>query len=241
MRTNHARKISEQAFDKLLKAVEAGKSETLIEYLKTMGRFHNYSLANAMLIQFQKPKASRVAGYRNWQKLGRFVKKGEHGIAIIAPVIRRKRIREDDGTDNADEERILAFKTAYVFDVNQTDGKPLPEFAQVQGEPGEYTKRLKNFIADRGIELEYSDAIGSAQGLSGGGKIIIKANLKPAEKFSVIVHELAHAILHHNEESIPDSKTVREVEAEATAFVVCQAVSLDCNSSASDYIQLYVP
>lgn len=217
MKTNQARRISVQAFDTLFKAVEAGKSETLVEYLKAMGRFHNYSLANAMLIQYQKSKATRVAGYRNWQKLGRFVKKGEQGIAIMAPIIWRKRNKEE----NTDEEKILAFKTAYVFDFSQTDGQPLPEFAQVGGEPGEYTKRLKSFIAKRGIELKYSDVIGSVQGLSGGGTIVIKANLQPAEEFSVIVHELSHEILHHSREAVPASKTVREVEAEATAYVVC--------------------
>jgi hypothetical protein len=90
MKTNHARKVSEQAFKELVDAVEAGKSQKLVEYLKAMGRFHNYSLGNAILIGFQKPRAMRVAGFRTWQKLGRYVKRNEKGIAIMAPIVRRR-------------------------------------------------------------------------------------------------------------------------------------------------------
>ena len=239
MKSNYAAKISGQALDKLMKALEAGKSKTLVEYLKAMGRFHRYSLANTMLIHFQKPDATHVAGYRRWQKLGRYVKKGEHGLAIIAPIVRCSRDTDDNSANQTEDEVVMAFKTAHVFDVSQTDGKSLPEFAQVHGDPGVYTRRLKDFIADRGIEFEYADTLGPAEGLSAGGKIVIKANLKPAEEFSVIVHELSHEILHKTGKSRPESRNVREVEAEAAAFVVCQAAGLDCNTSASDYIQLY--
>ena len=239
MKNSYAAGISGQALDMLVKALEAGKSKTLVDYLKAMGRFHRYSLANTMLIHFQKPDATHVAGYRNWQRLGRYVKKGEHGVAIIAPIVRRKTATKDDEERELESEVVVAFKGAYVFDISQTDGKPLPEFARVQGDPGAYTKRLKDFIAGRGIKLEYSEALGPAEGLSTGGKIVIKANLKPAEEFSVIVHELSHEILHRTGKSMTDSKTVREVEAEAAALVVCQAAGLDCNTSASDYIQLY--
>ena len=199
MKNNYAARISGQALDKLAKTLEAGKSKALVDYLKAMGRFHKYSLANTMLIHFQKPDATHVAGYRNWQKLGRYVKKGEHGLAIIAPIVRRRGAPDGNSVNEIEEDVVIAFKTAHVFDVSQTDGKSLPEFAQVHGDPGAYSKRLKDFIADRGIELAYSEAIGPAQGLSAGGKIVIKADLKPAEEFSVIVHELSHEILHRKD------------------------------------------
>ena len=139
MKTNHAKKVSEQAFNELVDAVEAGKSKTLVEYLKAMGRFHNYSLGNAILINFQRPKATRVAGYRTWQKIGRYVRRNEKGLAIMAPIVRRKRAVHVDSEEKDEQERgpevAVAFKTAYVFDISQTDGKSLPEFARVDGDP----------------------------------------------------------------------------------------------------------
>jgi len=135
MKPNHAAKISKQAFSKLVEAVEAGRSKTLVEYLRAMGRFHKYSLANTMLIHFQKPDATHVAGYRNWQNLGRYVKKGEHGLAIIAPIVRRKSIGEDEQGKEPAEEIIVAFKTAYVFDIGRQPVhryRSLPRYAANQ-------------------------------------------------------------------------------------------------------------
>ena len=243
MKTNYARNVSQQAFDELIEAVEGGKSQKLVEYLKTMGRFHNYSLGNAILIGFQKPNATKVAGFRTWQKLGRHVKRNEKGIAIMAPIVRRrKEKRADDDEENeqkSEDEIAMAFKTAYVFDISQTDGKPLPEFARVNGDPGVYTERLRKYVYSRGIRLEYSDAIGSAEGVSAGGLIILKNGLTAAEEFSVLAHEAAHENLHKNRENMPKDKKVRETEAEAVAFVVCHAIGLDTNGASSDYIQLY--
>jgi len=241
MKTNHARKVSEQAFNELVEAVEAGKSQKLIDYLKAMGRFHNYSLGNAILIGFQKPDATHVAGFRTWQKLGRYVKKGEHGIAIMAPIVWRKKVTHaDDKKDvqDRDNESAMAFKTAYVFDISQTDGKPLPEFARAQGDPGVYTERLERFVSGRGIKLERGN-LRIAEGVSIGGTILLKASLAPAEEFSVLVHETAHEMLHLNPASRPKDKTVREAEAEAVAYVVCHGIGLDVNTASSDYIQLY--
>jgi antirestriction protein ArdC len=240
MKTNHAKEISKQAFNALVEAVEAGKSQKLVEYLKAMGRFHNYSLGNAILIGFQKPDATHVAGFRTWQKLGRHVKKNEKGIAIMAPIVWRRNVTHTDDDDQQErkEETALAFKTAYVFDITQTDGKPLPEFARTQGDPGIYTERLERFISGRGIKLERSN-LRIAEGISIGGTILLKASLAPAEEFSVLVHETAHQMLHLDPANRPEDKTVREAEAEAVAFVVCHGIGLDTNSASSDYIQLY--
>jgi hypothetical protein len=242
MNTNHARKVSEQAFTELVEAIEAGKSQKLVEYLKTMGTFHNYSLGNAILIGFQKPDATRVAGFRTWQKLGRYVKRNEKGIAIMAPIIWRKKVMhavDEEDTKECKEEKALAFKTAYVFDISQTDGKPLPEFARVNGNPGIYTERLREYITSKGIVLEYCDAIGPAEGVSTDGLIKLKKGLTAAEELSVLAHEAAHEILHRDKETMPKDKKVRETEAEAVAFVVCNGIGLDTNSASSDYIQLY--
>jgi len=241
MKTNRAREVSKQAFNELIEAIKAGKSQKLIEYLKAMGRFHNYSLGNAILIGFQKPNATHVAGFRMWQRLGRNVKKGENGIAIMAPVLWRKKVtpaNHEEGKQNREDETALAFKTAYVFDISQTDGKPLPEFARTQGDPGAYTDRLERFISGRGIKLERSN-LRIAEGISIGGTILLKAGLAPADEFSVLVHETAHEMLHLDLANRPKDKTVREAEAEAVAFVVCHGIGLDTNSASSDYIQLY--
>ena len=217
--------------DELITAVESGQSEQLKTYLAMMGRFHRYSLGNQMLIHFQRPDATRVAGYRTWMQLGRQVRRGEQSIRIMAPIMRRAKEADDD-------EKVVAFRTACIFDVSQTDGKPLAEFAKVNGDPGEYTERLRGLIAAKGIDLEYSNAIGSAKGLSAKGMIILREDLGLAEGFSTLAHELAHEILHQGGKS-PKSKTVEETEAEAVAFVVCQAIGLDTNGAASDYISLY--
>jgi len=243
MRTNDVRKVARQAFDRLVEAVEAGKSERLVEYLKAMGKFHNYSLGNAILISFQKPDATHVAGYRTWQKLGRFVRKDEKGIAIMAPIVWRSRtVDRSDETEEGqapEKEVAVAFKTAYVFDVSQTEGKLLPGFARVGGDPGSHAERLKEYVASMGIKLQYSEAIGSAEGVSSGGMIRLKRGLSPAEEFSVLVHEAAHEVLHRDRNSRPKDRKARETEAEAVAFVVCHGVGLDTNSASSDYIQLY--
>lgn len=206
-----------------------------------MGMFHRYSVGNAILIQLQKPNATHVAGFRAWQQLGRHVKKGEHGIAIMAPVVYHTKARQDakqEEHEDADDEVVSTFKAAYVFDISQTEGRPLPEFAKAQGDPGSYLERLERFISGRGIRLERGD-LRIAEGVSVGGTILLKASLAPAEEFSTMVHELAHEMMHQDPANRPKDKTVREAEAEAVAYVVCQGIGLDANTASSDYIQPY--
>jgi len=241
MRRDEVRKIAREAFDQLVRDVEAGKSDILKAYLKAMGRFHRYSVGNAILIQLQRPDATRVAGFRAWQRLGRHVKKGEHGIAIMAPVVYRRKTQTDDSDEgeNADDELVTTFKTAYVFDISQTDGRPLPEFAKAQGDPGACVERLETFITEKGIKLERRESLRIAEGVSTGGTILLKASLAPADEFSVLVHETAHEILHQDPANRSKERTVREAEAEAVAYVVCQGIGLEVNTASSDYIQLY--
>jgi antirestriction protein ArdC len=231
--------IARQAFEELAQAVEAGKSETLKQYLKTMGRLHRYSLQNTLMIHFQRHSATHVAGFWAWQRLGRHVKKNERGIAIMAPVVYRRKDPSTDPAEDEENEVVRAFKTAYVFDVSQTDGKPLPEFACVRGDPQRYLQRLEGLIAAKGIELKRTDALAGAEGASTGGAILVKAGLTAANEFSVLVHELAHEMLHRAEDGKSRDKKVKETEAEAVAYVVCQGIGLDVNTSCCDYIQLY--
>ena len=225
---DQAKQMARQAMDQLITEVENGHSEQLRAYLAMLARFHRYSPGNVFLIQAQRPGAVRVAGYSRWKALGRQVRRREKAIQILAPILRK----------GEEDETVVAFKAVGVFDVSQTEGQPLETFARVQGDPGGYLDRLKALIGDRGIHLRYSATIGQARGLSGGGLIVLRPDLEPAEAFSVLVHELAHELLHQ-EKTVPASQTVRETEAEAVAFVVCQAAGLETNTSSSDYIQLY--
>lgn len=151
MHVEETKKMVDAAIEQLAAALERGESATLRTYLAAMGRFHRYSWGNAMLICSQKPDATRVAGFHAWRKLGRWVHKGEHAIGILAPIIRRRKstieIRADGtATNSPDKECAVAgFCAAHVFDISQTDGKPLPEFACVQGEPGAMLGRLREW------------------------------------------------------------------------------------------------
>jgi len=235
MKNNKAKQLIENALDSLAESLDNGQSDELKKYLQTMSRFHKYSFHNIMLIALQKPDATHVAGFHTWKKLGRFVKKGENGIVIIAPLVYKKETVENDD-NRSDVCEINGFKGVYVFDISQTDGEELPEFARVQGDPSQYLEKLDAFIAANGITVEHSDSL-HADGRSSGGKITIRSGLSTAQDFSVKVHELAHEFLHHTGEKL--SKTQKETEAEAVAYVVCQSIGLDTNTAFSDYIQLY--
>lgn len=239
MNAEEAKKIADNALETLAKSLENGKSEAITQYLAMMARFHRYSFGNILLIHFQKPDATHVAGFTTWKTMKRFVRKGERGIVIIAPMT----IRPKDDVRQTDPDKpakaILRFRGVHVFDVSQTDGEPLPAPSKVQGDPSEHLGRLKASIAGRGIILDHDDVPSGAEGVSRGGRISIRPDLPVAEEFSVLVHELAHELLHRGEDRKTISKTVRETEAEAVAFVVTSAIGLDTGTAASDYIQLY--
>lgn len=232
-----AQSLATDALNSLVEAIAQGHSAALTTYLKTLSKFHNYSLGNQLLIAWQRPTASRIAGFNTWKRMGRFVKKGEKGIAILAPMKFKGHAKESE--DNTEEAQVyMRFRTATVFDVSQTDGQPLPELGTTEGDPGPYLERLKAFIASRNTTLEYTDAIRPALGTSSVGMIRIALGLTPSEEFAVLSHELAHDILHHGSDR-PASLTVRETEAEATAFAVCHHVGLDTGTASHDYIALY--
>jgi len=237
MKIQQAKQIVSKAIEQLSQALERGHSETLREYLAAMARFRRYSLHNIMLIISQRRDATHVAGFQTWKQLGRCVKKGAKGILILAPILAKREDAQDNSTEE-NEEGVVGFRAVYVFDVADTDGQPLPELGSAQGDPVGYTDRLKQFIAQRGIQLEYSDAIYPAQGQCSPGKIVLLPGQSAAEEFATLAHEAAHALMHGQERRSETTKRVRETEAEAVAFVVCEAIGLKAQGSA-DYIHLY--
>ena len=227
----------------LIEQLEAGHSEGLTAYLTAMGRFHNYSFGNILEIARQKPDATRVAGMYAWNQLGRKVIKGQKGIRILAPMIGIRKKKDSEAEKDITKQNqpvLVGFRSAYVFDVSQTEGAPLPDLSErVKGEVGEYRERLIDFLIAQGIELEFKESIAPALGMSYGGRIAILPGQAAAEEFSTLVHELAHEMLHKAERRTATTKVVRETEAEAIAFVIGKAVGLETGSASADYIHLY--
>ncbi|MDE1154396.1 MAG: ArdC family protein [Acidobacteriaceae bacterium] len=226
----------------LIEQLEAGHSEALTNYLTAMSRFHNYSFGNVLEIARQMPTATRVAGFWTWKSLGRNVKAGQKGIRILAPIVGVRRKKEEEAQKDItkqNERVLLGFRNAYVFDISQTDGVDLPEMREVSGDPGENLERLAAFVQDKGIQLVYNPSIAPALGMSYGGRIAILPGQSKAETFATLVHETAHELLHKAERRTATTKTVRETEAEAVAFVVGKAVGLVTGSASADYIHLY--
>jgi hypothetical protein len=206
-----------------------------------MANFRTYSLLNQVAIARQRPTATRVAGIVAWNQLGRYVNKGEKGIAILAPVVAKRhpdkppRTADDPGTAKT---LVLVFRRVYVWAEDQTHGQPLPELEKVTGDAGAYLDRLRGFVSNQGITLEYNEGIAPALGVAFGTTIQILPGQSRAEEFNTLVHEAAHIALEHQVRRATTTKTVRETEAEAVAFVVAQAIGINAAQSAS-YIQLY--
>lgn len=249
MKSDEARELIERGVRELHEALAAGKSNRLQKYLAVMARFPNYSFNNQILIYFQAPESTRVQGFRAWKKLGRSVKKGENGIGIIAPMIGRSKadtadVRKveqckDDEEHASAEKAIRGFKVVHVFDISQTEGDPLPEFARATGDPGDNIAAVESLIRSAGIQLDYEEIPGGANGVSKKGQIVVRPDLEPAETLMVLIHEYAHARLHQSERRKETTKTIRETEAEAVAHVVGQALGLESLEQSADYIQLY--
>jgi len=174
---------------------------------------------------FQKPDATRVAGLYAWNQLGRRVKKGEHGIRILAPMTgtRRKPDAEAEKDIRTQNQPVLVgFRSVYVFDVAQTEGKELPELAaRVSGDVGDYRERLIDFTVAQGVQIEFKESIAPALGMSYGGRIALLPGQDKAESRTAT------------------TKTVRETEAEAIAFVVGTTIGLNNGQASADYIHLY--
>jgi len=255
MKTAELNSICREYIADLVEAVKNEKDDKrLLDYFEFCSRFHNYSFQNRILIWICRPDATFVAGFKAWQKMGRSVKKGEKGIPIFAPM--RIKVRKGEEWDPELEEfgwegpkrrrdmqdEILRFKVVYVWDLSQTEGDPLPEspdVMSVEGELGGMLVAFETVVAGHGIKLEYVDALplATASGMSTGGTVKILATIKDGEKFHVLGHELAHELLHGPQQRMKLSKKVKELEAEATAFIVSRHFGLDTKAPA--YLALY--
>jgi antirestriction protein ArdC len=193
-------------------------SQMFTSYLDAMARFHDYSANNQILIYFQNPNAQQVAGYTTWQKLGRQVRKGEKGMAILAPVV----VKMDQ--EGVEVRRVVNFRVVYVFDVSQTDGEPLPPAPDWAGteRQSELHARLIVFAESQGIAVSTGNLPHGARGASTGGTIILTRDAST----KTLIHEIAHELLHRSFERATLDRQTKEIEAETVAYVVARHFNL---------------
>jgi len=205
------------------------------EYLKFISRFPGYSFGNLMLIYTARPDASRVAGYRTWQKMGRQVRKGEKGIAILAPH-QWKRKDEDDDQD-VSRRTGVGFHVTYVRDVSQTDGDPLPEIAPpLSGDdPNGILGQVLGAIKRRGLVVEFTDEM-VADGATNGRTVRLHTERAATHQVAVALHELAHVILGHTSNRRDVPQAAMEWEAESVSYVVCERLGIDSSTNALGYV-----
>ena len=217
-------------------------SEDWQRALTVAARFHTYSFANTQLIWSQSMARgvtpTRVAGYQAWRKLNRQVRRGERGLAILAPLTRK--VDTDEGED---ERRLFGFKAVHVFDISQTDGEPLPEILPtvVEGDLPTEWRVVTSLITNAGFSLEVteSDRLGEANGITDYEKrqVVVRASLPGAQRFKTAVHELAHIRLHEpTSQGRPNCRGVVEVEAESVSFMVCASLGLDSAGYSLPYV-----
>ena len=240
MKREEISELIQHGISELGEALAEGKSDRLKQYLDTMAQFPCYSFKNCMLIAQQFPSATLIQGFHAWRKMGRTVRKGEKGIGIIAPMIGKKKGDDEVRENGAEKRAIFGFKVVHVFDVSQTEGDDLPDVADVSGDPGQYLAAIEWLTRDWGIKLTYDDILTGADGLSKKGEVVIARGLSPAKRLLTIAHEVAHERLHCDRERRANTtKTSRETEAEAVAYVVGRSLGLDALDHCADYIQLY--
>lgn len=255
--------IQGKDMDSIMQNLKTGVSELFTseryqEYLKTMSKFHNYSFNNTLLIAMQRPDATLVTGYRNWQSMGRQVKKGEKGITIIAPApIKRKKeqavldqdqkpVIGSDGKPKTEEVEVTlpCFKAITVFDIEQTTGEPIqtlaPEILTAAVEDYDLFLQAIQEIAPVPIRFDAID--GSANGYYHNldKEIVIKKDMSQSQTLKTAIHETAHARLHDKEimesQGIEKDRLTKEVEAESVAYCVCSAFELDTSEYSFPYI-----
>jgi antirestriction protein ArdC len=215
-------------------------SERWQEWLTMQSRFHSYSFNNTLLILGQKPEASRVAGFNAWRKLDRFVRKGENGIWILAPMVYKSDAGDEVTTADEPTKVIRGFKAVPVFDVSQTDGAEIPEVCiRLEGEDeAGLFGRLSRVAASIGFSVEDADDLAGANGVCthDDRRIQVLASNSPAQRVKTLAHELCHAMLHAPGEGRPESRAVLELEAESVAFVVCAAIGITSDDYSFGYV-----
>lgn len=221
---------------------QPGKS--LLPLLTSMSRFAKYSLANQMLIFAQRPDATHVCGYRAWNKAGYQVRKGEHGIAIYAPMIfanKRDTALESD-TDAAPR---LGYRVAYVFDIAQVDAIAGTNAAAIAATPADtgahrHVEALKAFLVGHNVELEYQALTRGLLGYTDGRRITCGTGQASHVEFATLAHETTHVLLHFpaDRNTRPDL-TTRETEAEAVTYLLCAQLGIAGTEASVEYIQSY--
>jgi antirestriction protein ArdC len=210
-------------------------SETYISALHFRAKFHRYSMHNVWLIFTQYPTATQVAGYHTWLGLGRYVKKGETGISILAPLVRKT--KDDEGNEHI---YISGFKTATVFDIAQTEGQDIPQLPAAKLLEDNSLEiqlllgKTQLYARSKGFTLSKAD-LDRAHGFYNVAKkqIVIKEGLAPLQHLKTLLHELAHALFEH---STKQYRPTVELEAESCAFLVCDALGLDTSSFSFAYL-----
>ena len=246
---------------------ELFESEKYRRYLSVMSKFHRYSVNNTMLIYMQKPDATLVAGYNKWQQFERHVKRGEHGITIIAPTPYKKKIEEQkldpdthapildaDGKAVMEEKEIEIpmFRPVKVFDLSQTDGKPLPELASaLSGTVPHYEAFLEAMRRSAPVPIEFEPMADDIDGYFSPDqqRIAIREGMSEVQTVSTIVHETAHSKLHDYDKAQEEAaragnkeppnekdRNTKEVEAESISYAVCQYFGIQTGENSFGYI-----
>lgn len=232
-----------ETHDRLTGAIEALTSgEEWRRMLDVARQFHSYSFGNLMLIGAQAPNATRVAGFRTWKKLGRSVRKGEHGIAILAPCVYRGRpVDDSDERDHPELAKVLrGFRVVHVFDVAQTDGESIDDVAPIllEGDaPAALWDQLAKQIAASGFQLARKDcspANGTTDFVT--RTVVVRPDLSPAQSTKTLVHEIAHTQLHDGIKAQAECRGIAEVEAESVAYLVCSSVGIATDGYSFPYI-----
>lgn len=246
---------------------ELFESEKYKQYLRTMSRFPRYSLNNTILIFLQNPNATLVAGFQRWQEeFERHVRKGEKGIKIIAPTpyktkkeiekldpVTRIPIKDITGKVLTEEVelKIPMFKPVTVFDVSQTEGKPLPELvSSLEGDVSDYPKLIEALRRTSPVPLAFEEMKASMDGYFSPleQRIAIRSGMSEVQTISATIHEIAHSLLH-NENLEPDqtldqeqikvlikNQRTKEVEAESVSYTVCAYYGIETNENSFGYI-----
>lgn len=213
---------SKELVERIAQGIEAAReSEGFKAYLRSAARFHKYSLGNVLLIAMQRPTATRVAGFHTWLSLKRSVRKGEHGIRILAPMVRKASADADD-EDAAEQTSRVYFKVVSVFDVAQTDGEPLPApVTLLDGNDAGLCARLLRVAEAEGLAVDRTPGASAANGFyqPDARRIWISPDLpSPLQTAKTLAHELSHHFADHgtNGQCRGEAETI----AEASAFIV---------------------
>lgn len=230
---------------------ESGKYE---DYIATMSKFPHYSINNCILIVSQCPEATHVCGYKKWQTdFNRVVNRNEHGIMIIAPITYKADVEEPvydaeshpvvDANGKQVTETVTrefqGFRPAYVFDVSQTSGEPLPTLANMlNGSVEDFEQMRDVLIAISPVPISFEEISGGANGYYSPASqcIVVKADMSQLQTIKTMIHEIAHATLGHGGKEDKWDRETKEVQAESVAFWVAQMMGLDTSDYSFGYI-----